>query len=255
VNVDTYDFKPINLNNRNSLDNGGYINLLMSMAFSGTVIFVMLLTSNNLLHHFLLPVWACGVVIGIDVIDWARNRMDVLDPVGVMGIFGLFYFFLAPLLHPYLNLYLLYVEPLAEWRDWLGFMAWINLIGLCFYRWVRNYFSRAVWEGMKTTYRPWKLNRRRFKTVLMICIPLSLALQTYVYYKFGGVIGYINSFSNESGAFDGMGYLFVVSESPPCLALMGYLVLQQKSLIKSIINIVIVLVCFFVLLMFFDGFW
>ena len=53
---------------------------------------------HELNQWFVLPVLGCGVLIGIDAINWMRGRYDALDPIGIVGLLGIHFFFLAALL-------------------------------------------------------------------------------------------------------------------------------------------------------------
>ena len=70
-----------------------YLCLLTVMGF--------VVASDRFLHWFVLRVTCCGVMIGIDAVDRLRGRVHLFDPVGILGLFGLHFFFLAPLLHVY----------------------------------------------------------------------------------------------------------------------------------------------------------
>lgn len=190
------------------------------------ILVFMLYTSDALWHWFVLPVFACGIVIGTDAIAWIRERMDFLDPIGLVGLLGFHFFFLAPLLHPYLDWWMPYVSPPAEWRDWLGRMALINLAGLLLYRFVRH----RAWRLFSTTgtYSRWTLNTTRFVAFLLVGMVVSLALQIQVYREFGGIVGYANSFSYDAKAFEGKGFTFIVSEQFPILLIMAYAIYAQK---------------------------
>ena len=60
---------------------------------------VALCATRQCAHWFVIPVFACGVVICHDAVDWIRGKLDPFDPVGLLGIFGVHFFFVAPLLH------------------------------------------------------------------------------------------------------------------------------------------------------------
>jgi hypothetical protein len=45
-------------------------------------------------HWFIGPVLVCGILIGIDFVDWLRGRMNLFDPVGILGVLGFHAFFL-----------------------------------------------------------------------------------------------------------------------------------------------------------------
>src|SRR5439155_24253388 len=92
------------------------------------------LSSDQFSHWFLIPVAICGVLVGTDAIAWLRGRLGLYDPAGIIGLFGFHFFFLAPLLHVKWDLWIREVNPPADWRDWLGYMATLNVIGLLCYR-------------------------------------------------------------------------------------------------------------------------
>src|SRR5438128_1961906 len=91
-----------------------------------------------MLHWFLLPVLACGVLIGEDAVEWLRGRMDLFDPVGILGVLGYYFFFLSPLLVVWWNHRLMYLpDQPDDYRPWLGGVAALNFLGLLVYRWFR----------------------------------------------------------------------------------------------------------------------
>src|SRR5690349_8161791 len=79
--------------------------LQISAAVCAAVMTAFLASDPYLLHWFAIPVYLCGVVIGVDAIQWTTGRRTLLDPIGIVGVVGLHFFFLAPLLHVTLNWY------------------------------------------------------------------------------------------------------------------------------------------------------
>ena len=65
--------------------------LIVAMAFLGI--------SNECWHWFVIPTFLCGVLMAHDAVNWCRGRLDPYDPVGLLGMFGIHFFFLAPFLH------------------------------------------------------------------------------------------------------------------------------------------------------------
>src|SRR5437867_10567284 len=63
------------------------------------VLLLFLATSEDTRHWFVIPVLLCGVLIASDTVDWVRGRLNLFDPVGIVGILGIYFFFLAPPLH------------------------------------------------------------------------------------------------------------------------------------------------------------
>ena len=77
----------------------GTSSLQLSFLFCVLTLAGFLLASEKVEHWFVIPVLLCGVIIGIDAIDWFRGRVGMFDPAGIIGLLGVYFFFLAPLLH------------------------------------------------------------------------------------------------------------------------------------------------------------
>src|ERR1700754_448930 len=82
-----------------------------------------LLFFPDLRHWFVAPVTLCGVLAAPDAVDWVRKRLDIFDPQGLLGLMGLHFFFLAPMLHIPFDYWARFVEPSTDWRHALGHMA------------------------------------------------------------------------------------------------------------------------------------
>ena len=213
--------------------------------------------SEQFLHWFVIPVTLSGILIGIDAIDWWRGRFNIFDPVGILGLLGFHFFFLAPLLHVRWDSWLEpWYTPPADWRPWLGYMAILNFFGICMYRLSR---SPGILNKKKQLNQKkiWIIDQKRFPIFLSIALLISAVLQVFTYQKFGGVIAYINAATSndtESSQFQGMGILFIVSESFPILALIGFAIYAQKyKRLRSLPVLIGVLMIFFVLQLFFGG--
>ncbi len=205
------------------------------------------------MHWFLIPVTLCGVLIGIDTIDWIRGKLDIFDPVGIIGLLGFHFFFMAPLLHVRWDLWIRYITPPDDWRPWLGYMAVLNFLGLLMYRFSREYFSRTRKGTIKDTTL-WQLNKRLFPNIIIASLLITGVSQYFVYQQYGGIQGYIGAFEAREGSFVGMGLVFMISESFPILLMIGYVVLLQRKRIKpSLMMLVTIMVLFFVLKILFGG--
>jgi hypothetical protein len=224
--------------------------LVISLYLCTWVIILALVASSEFWHWFILPVWACGVVIGFDAIDWVRGRIPVFDPVGIIGLLGFHFFFLAPLLHVYWDYWMRFVTPPDEWRFWLGWMAVLNFLGLLVYHFVR---SRWKPKAIRTV---WRVDNRRFFPLLFLFLLFTGALQLWVYAQYGGILGYIGAYEArfELSAFVGMGWIFSFSESFPILFLFGYVYFARRSgKLQSWQAIITFLTVFFILRLLFGG--
>ena len=232
--------------------------LQLSVVFCLFTLTGFLLASEKVAHWFVIPVFVCGVIIGVDAFDWFRGRVGMFDPAGIIGLLGVHFFFLAPLLHVVWDVWLPYVVPPRDWRDWLGGMASINAVGLLMYRYARE---RASMLGPRSTTRAfWQVDRRRLLLAAICGMLLSGALQCWVYARSGGVLGFVEAYSDSIGKADsehslkGWGWIFVVSESFPVLAMILFAVWSSRSVAaRSWLMIVAVLFGYFLLRIFFGG--
>jgi hypothetical protein len=217
-----------------------------------------LLTSEQTVHWFVIPVLFCGVLIGCDAIDWFRGRLGLFDPAGIIGLLGVHFFFLAPLLHVTWDSWMRYIVPPPEWRDWLGGMAIVNAAGLVLYRCAKR--RAGIWGKRATKETVWRLNRKLLLWGAGCGLMLSGALQIWIYAQQGGIIGYIETFTQAvsdpdlSAGFKGMGWIFMLSESFPILGMVYFAVCIGRSrTARTWLVITLVLLGFFVLQMLFGG--
>jgi GT2 family glycosyltransferase len=54
--------------------------------------------SRILMHWMLLPLSVCGTIVGSDAVRWFRGRYTLFDPKGMIGLAGINFFVIAPLL-------------------------------------------------------------------------------------------------------------------------------------------------------------
>ncbi|BAY90308.1 MULTISPECIES: hypothetical protein [unclassified Tolypothrix] len=228
-------------------------------------VFICLLTilcllqiSGQFLHWFVIPVTLCGILIGIDAIDWFRGQLNLFDPVGIIGLLGFHFFFVAPLLHVGLDFWIdSDIIPPTDWRPWLGGMAILNFLGLGIYRFTRNIIFNATKN--QPTQTIWQINHRRFFPIISIALIISASLQLLVYQKFGGILNYIEAANRSAmgggeNEFQGMGILFVLSESFPILAMMAFTIYaQHKKPLHNVKVLLAALIIFLILQFLFGG--
>jgi hypothetical protein len=172
-------------------------------------------SSEQFNHWLILPVSGCGMLIGIDAVDWLRGKLDVYDPVGVVGLFGTHFFYIAPLLHIRWGLYIGDVAPPPDWRDWLGAMAVLNFLGLVAYRVCR---ARSERDRARRSNRFWEIDRSLILLITPVLLVVAAIAQFLVYTQFGGIDGYMNAAASGTNPFGGMGWIFMISESFPILS-------------------------------------
>jgi hypothetical protein len=208
-------------------------------------------------HWYVAPVYLCGALIGIDAVEWLRGRLDTFSPAGTLAILGLHFFFLAPLLHVSWD-YWLPAVPVPrglDWRDWLGEMASLNVLGIALYLGVKHFLGRR-WPVLPAA-SVWRIHHPRFFYAISFGMLASAVLQTLVYVRLGGIGGYIETFERgihgDHDTFAGMGALFILSESLPFLAMFGFVVYAQKNKGAQRWAVLVLALLAFVLLRFYFG--
>ncbi|MDW8206691.1 MAG: hypothetical protein RMJ43_02555 [Chloroherpetonaceae bacterium] len=228
------------------------LSFLISTFVSVAILLLFMVQSERLHHWFVIPALLCGILIGIDAVDWFRNRYDKFDPFGIIGLLGYHFFFLAPLLHVYWGYYPFFRAPLSvDPRHWLGMMALLNIGGVLIYRLTRQ----IRWEGNRARRSIWQLSPTRFAIFLVLALIVSALLQTYIYAEKGGISGFIRAYEEERArAFEGKGWFFTISESFPILAMMGFAVIARRhAFLRTWGVLAIVAVIFFALQLYFGG--
>ena len=227
--------------------------LLYATAFCTAVLFAFIAVTPDMRHWFVVPVLICGVLIGTDAMGLVTGTRDIFDPIGMIGLLGLHFFFLAPLLHVYWGYWIDDVTGPADWRVWLGLMAVLNAAGLLLYRWARTETRRRT-RPAPVPQRRWGICRARFGVFLAFLLVVTLMLQLWIYSMYGGIAGYIDMASEGREAFRDMGVLFLVSESFPALALIGFVIYGADSRrTRSLLVVLGVMLLFLALRFFFGG--
>ncbi|MDB9374352.1 hypothetical protein [Nodularia sphaerocarpa] len=230
---------------------------IISLCICLIITIYLLQISADFFHWFLIPVILSGIIMGNDAINWLRGRLNIFDPVGILSLFGFHFFYLAPILHVKWNSWL---EPWfpypPDWRTWLGGMAILNFLGLLLYKFFKQVGLKKL--GDHSSAKVWHLNHKRLNQMLPFFLIGSALLQIMVYRQFGGISNYINAATvsaDEAGvSFEGMGILFMFSESFPILAMFGFAIYAQKhQRMQTWPVLLLVLIGFLVLTMFFGG--
>ena len=193
------------------------------------------LQSTAVFHWFVFPIFLCGVLIGRDGIAWVLGRRDLYDPVGILGLLGIHAFYAAPLLHVAWDHWMRFVEPPPDWREWLGLMGCINLVGIVLYQaTVAAIESRAARRAAGGFAPPgpavaWHPHPQRFTAVALFALVVTFAAQMWTFVAYGGVGGYVEAFEAGPQSFQGMGMFFLVGESFPIVAIIAYVIWVRRS--------------------------
>ena len=226
------------------------LNIVLAGCLSLLIICALVAIRPELWNWSLLPIFACGILSGIDMIAWLRGRLDVFDPLGVLGAFGYHFFFLAPLLTLMWNYHDRYLPLASNWMDWIGWLSLLNACGLVIYMFGRRLFP------IRKPLKVWRLRSSCFFASTAIALPVALACQIFIFVQFGGLVGFVEAFSSSIGndPFAGMGFIFLVAETFPVFCAIVLLVWKRDSLRRrSWVFLAVLILAFFLLKLVFGG--
>jgi hypothetical protein len=219
------------------------LNLLVAALFSVLIICGLLAFHDEMLGWYLLPVFLCGTLIGPDMVAWVRGRLDLFDPLGILGTYGYFFFFLAPLLTVMWRYHTRELPEPPDWMGWIGWMSALNFFGLTVY---------LLGRGVFIVHKPrtvWTVKPSAFFAVMSVALPLAFVFQVNIFVRFGGVWGFMSAFSNiASETFRGMGWEFLIAEMFPVLLAILFMVWKRNLLQQRSWGFLISLIGFFFLL-------
>ena len=235
----------------NSRERG--LSLLMLTLLTAFIVLVTTAFHAEILHWFLIPIAISGILIGIDGMQWIRGETDLFDAASLISLLGYHFFFVAPLLMIVLDWHMKYLpDQPQDYRDWLGGMGCLNILGILAYRLVRwQMLARSPLAG-KGKRHVWTINVERFWLVFSVFIVASIACQGYIFVSFGGISGLIASYTAAvagTDMFQGSALLFAVAESLPVLLAIGFAVFMHKrrpSLpIVALVMVILTVIDFF----------
>lgn len=221
-----------------SSDSGSAV--MLSAIIVIPITLIMMVISSSLLHWFVLPVSACGILIGKDAVRWFRREYDVLDPRGIIGIIGLHFFWFSALLIPAIGFT---PFPLAgvrdlDFRPWLGVMGLLNFAGIIFYQ------AIATWYANRPFTRPVKVRRgvpMRIGWLCGIAIVAGLISQVYLVARYGVFVK--TDFGDQREFITGQGIPVLIKSSLPITLMFAvtcaHLLYSQRR--RSILAAMIVL--------------
>jgi len=171
------------------------------------IAFLSVIASKPVIHWFLLPVIACGILSGVDIVRWLRGRLDLFDPKVIIAFLSFYGCFITPILHVIWDRFGVNNDlPLwGDWRPWLGAMAALNAASLLIYRVAHNYaFNRSSRSTLH-----WEIDRKKFHFYFAAALACSVAGVYAFFSGLGGIQGMVKSFEENLQAYTGKGWLLV----------------------------------------------
>lgn len=230
---------------RSSLARQTRADYLLAAAVTAAISCLFLPNHSALLHWFLFPVSACGVLSCVDIVRWLRGRLELFDPRTIIACVAFYGLFLAPILHVVWNQFGVNNDlPLwSDWRPWLGWMATLNAIGLVAYRAAQREFFRRT----KPSSSRWEFSGKKFYPFATLALACSTAGVIAFLWQFGGIPGMIRDFEHDLPAFVGKGWLLVFAWPLAVLSfiILAYIWSKDRKQIQRPLIIGLILVSIF----------
>ncbi|WP_431974450.1 hypothetical protein [Micromonospora haikouensis] len=230
---------------RRPAGNGMIATLLITAASIALVVCVPVLR-----HWFMVPTTLAGILIGTEAVRWFRRGTDVFEPRACTGLLGLQFLYIAPILQVATDAWSVGIYDPPVWRDALGALAILNVVGLGIYRVILTLPRRP-------RSRPRRVRSMHMPTFYAAGLALTVASILAFCYEiamFGGVGGFVAAMSDRINPvkMDGMGALIILAESFPTIAFALALVRWRRALRKHT-ALLVLLICAMTLTQFFIG--
>lgn len=192
----------------------------------------------------LIPITLGGVLIGAELVRVISLKLDLLSPRSIISIFGVYFFYLVPVLHLALDHWLSYIPSPDNWQNALGNFARYQAICIIIYLFAVSF----------STPPPNKryVNERLFSRWAKALIFLGFVAWMAVAISFGGPVGYLQSLINETAELSGYGTILILAECWPSILLALILILKRRQL-ETRPGLLVLLFISFVLLQFIVG--
>ncbi|MFT4765695.1 MAG: hypothetical protein ACI9OH_002807 [Oleispira sp.] len=167
---------------------------------------------------FLFGFISCTILLS-DVIKSARGGLNLFDPSLFIGGLCVFLLFVSPISQVYWDFWP-FLPSMGNDLLWVDLWAGLNLAGVIVYWWSKNIPFSLSKSPHRYRMKIWSIAPQKFPIVVACFLFICFAAQVYVYISFGGISGFINSFTirQEEGVangdpFSGLGMLMLVAES------------------------------------------
>lgn len=209
---------------------------LLSLVF-GTLTLLMF---SELGVSLVLTLALCLLLIGVDGVHWIRGRFDTFDPQGIVGVFGIHFYVAAPLLHVLLDYWAQLAMPSEGWLPSLERSIWFNFAGLVLYRIVVSLGSRRpAAQGQKVAIDP-----QAFRTIAWAGAAFSFVFFAAFVMSRGGPVAYFLLVSEDKSSLEGSGWLILLGEAFPLLALAATLIGGRVRLRRHAVLLGVVILIF-----------
>lgn len=223
---------------------------------------VLVASTDDIVWGPYLPLLALAAFLGfLDSARLLRGKAGFMDPGALLGFLFLPMLLVAPVKQLAWD-YWPFVPELTDSLRWIDLWAALNLAGMLLYRFGLRTRLRIRGEGMARAPRVWlPRSRRLFVFLLVAALLVGLAAQAYIYAHFGGIGGFVRTFTERQDAgaaefdpFEGLGVPMILADSFKIMLSIALVHLfQDKPYARSMLFFVAMMGFLFVVFLLFGG--
>ena len=183
---------------------------------------------GKMMHWMLLPLALCGTLVGADAIRWLKGTYTIFDPKGTIGLLGVNFFLVAPLLIVFHDVEGVETYVVSQWQPLLGIMALFNAVGLIVYKLAEKFAFRRP-SKVERTY--WTLNSSRASFFVPLFVILAFFSLCFYMFRGGGLAGILlqERQSEANVGLVGMGPFMILRDALPLSVLIGLTVYRISN--------------------------
>ena len=191
-----------------------------------------------------IPVLLCGEISLAQLIKVIKQKDFLFNVYFYVWVFTIISAFIAPCINLYHNEWGIVFWPQPS--NWLPYALKISLMyltGIILWSIMLKDNGEMSPKNSNRTLKP------KWRWIMWGFMFVSLIAQLYVYYRAGGILGYMQYYSDDSDFFEGMGLFFILSESFPYIFLI-YIMLNIRKQLKRWQFFLLVFALFFITIFF-----
>lgn len=184
-----------------------------------------------------------------------RYGSTIFHPIPITCLILLFSFLIAPILSVGEGVYLFNAPKDIDWNYYLFILSLLYTLGIILFYLGAKYNLVAIKKNNMEFFL-FSYNKRKFITISLIFLIFSFVSQIFIFNKFGGVLGYLNSWTEDREQFDGLGIWYMIAEPFPVLLLIMLLILigRDRILRNKYKWVIFLFILFFISKLIFGGF-
>lgn len=228
-------------------------NLIISILINTLLFGFFIIFNLNNLDYYIVPLYITSIIIVCHIIPEFLSK-DFFSPTFIISLTIYQLFIIAPLLHINFDFYYMFFFKKYEiWKPYYNNWAFLNLIGVILFYFFLHLFNKIkpiINNNKKSIY---DIRTTPFYFITISFLLFSLVIQLYVYYKFGGIFGYIKA-KEVIGldAFKGLGKFAIIAESFPIIFIF-LVVFYYRNKKLTWVKIFILMLIFILLKILFGG--